>query len=120
MTLPLMLIRIHTTISGLRASQSKTLAKACKWIEACIPLVNAITKSCNAMILKDSEILGYFQCEQEGFGGGSNQPRRALERDADIVHVAIQSVVRVKDRYQELSQSQMSKLERISLPQWES
>ncbi len=39
----------------------------------------------------------------------------------DIVHVAIQSMVWVKDSYQELAQSQINKqLERILLPQWES
>jgi hypothetical protein len=120
MTLLRLLIRIRTTISDLWASRSKTLADAREWTDACIALVNAIAKSRDAMFLADSQISRFFQREQEGFGSGSKQPRRALERDADIVHVAIQSVVRVKDRYQELAKSQMNKLERILLPQWES
>ena len=120
MTLLRLLIRIRTTISDLWSSRSKALADARKWTDACIALINAIAKSRDAMFLADSQISRYFQCEQEGLGSSSQQPRRALEQDADIVHVAIQSVVRVKDRYQELAQRQMKRLERILLPQYES
>lgn len=35
----------------------------------------------------------------------------ALQQDADIVHVAVQSVVRVKDRYQEMAHKQIQKLD---------
>lgn len=122
MTVLRLLIRIRTTISDLWAHRSKALADAREWTDACVALINAIAKSRDAMFLADSQISRYFQREEEGFGnsGSSQQPRRALEQDADIVHVSIQSVVRVKDRYQELARRQMSRLERILLPQWES
>ncbi|KAL3775496.1 hypothetical protein ACHAW5_000241 [Stephanodiscus triporus] len=120
MTLLRLLIRIRTTISDLWAHRSKALADAREWTDACISLVSAIAKSSDAMVLADSQISRYFQREQEGFGSSSQQPRWALEQDADIVHVAIQSVVRVSARYQELAQRQINKLERILLPQWES
>ena len=44
----------------------------------------------------------------------------ALQQDADIVHVAVQSVVRVKDRYQEMAHKQIQKLQRLLRPQWDS
>jgi hypothetical protein len=120
MTLLRLLIRIRTTISDLSAFRSKAMADAREWTDACVALVNAIAKSRDALFLADSQISRYLQREEEGFGSSSQQPRRALEQDADIVHVSIQSVVRVKDRYQELARRQMSRLERILLPQWES
>jgi hypothetical protein len=56
MTLLRLLIHIRTAISNLWASRSKTLAKACKWTNLCMALVNAITKSCNAMSLWTVEL----------------------------------------------------------------
>ncbi|KAL3806797.1 hypothetical protein ACHAXA_010157 [Cyclostephanos tholiformis] len=123
MTLLRLLIRIRTTISDLWSHRSKELADAHAWTDACVSLVHASSRSRDAMFLADSQISRYFQREQEGLGGGSSSsrlPRKALEQDADIVHVAIQSVVRMKDRYQELANRQIAKLERILQPQWES
>ena len=113
-------IRIRITISDLWAHLSKFQADAREWTEACKSLVNAITKSRDAMHLADSEISRYFQFENVGYSSGIQQLRDALEQDAEVVHVAVQSIVRVKDRYTDLAQRQMNKLEGILRPQWES
>lgn len=113
-------IRIRTTISDLLAHQSKSQADAHEWNDACISLVSAIAKSRDAMHLADSEISRYFQFEHVGYSSSVQYLRDALEQDAMIVHVAIQSVVRRNDRFTELAQREMNKLERILQPQWES
>lgn len=113
-------IRIRITISDLWAHLSKFQADARDWSEACKSLVNAITKSRDAMYLADSEISRYFQFENVGYSSGIQQLQDALEEDAEVVHVAVQSIVRVKDRYTFLAKRQMNKLEGILRPQWES
>jgi hypothetical protein len=130
MTFLRLLIRIRTSTSDLWAFQSKALADAHAWTEACVGLVNAITKSREAMSLADSQISRYyFQREQEEQNHNTRnndnsdtgrQQLEALQLDADIVHVAVQAVVQGKDRYHELAQRQISRLERILRPQWES
>ena len=129
MTLLRLLIRIRTSTSDLWAYQSKGLADAHRWTEACVALVNAIAKSRQAMFLADNQISHYYfqrelqeqQQQQQGLSdANTKQLLEALQQDADIVHVAVQSVVRVKDRYQELAHKQMQKLQRILRPQWES
>ena len=118
MTLLRLLIRIRTTMGDLWSHQSGTLAYAHEWADACAFLIRAITSIREAMHLADGQISRYFQYERED--GPSVRQRRALEEDADIVHVAIQSVVRTRDRYQDLAHRRMRKLERELLPQWES
>jgi len=136
MTLLRLMIRIRTSTGDLWAYQSKGLADAHRWTEACVALVNAIAKSRDAMFLADDQISQYyFQREllQEQQLQGQHHPAaaaapaantqlllEALQQDADIVHVAVQSVVRVKDRYQELAEKQIQKLQRILRPQWDS
>ena len=67
MSLLRLFIRIRITISDLWAHLSKFQADAREWTEACKSLVNAITKSRDAMHLADSEISRYFQFENVNY-----------------------------------------------------
>jgi hypothetical protein len=74
--------------------------------------------------LADDQISKYFQQEEEEeiHGNRHHQARNRkhdLQEDADIVHVAVQSLLLQRDQYAAAAKRQMGRLQRILQPQWQ-
>ena len=117
-----LVIRILTSSSDLWAAKGGILAHRHEWALGAAALQCAISKIQKALELADTQISRYYHhfSKTRGNTGKQQEKLHALQDDADIVHVAVQSLVRVRDKYISSANREKEYLERILRPQWES
>lgn len=118
MTILRLLIRIGTSSSDLWTAKGRALSAAHEWTAGADALQQAIHKVRQALDLADTEITKFYL--PTGPTNNTLQRQQELQEDADIVHVAIQSLVRARDKYIQMAKRQIQYLEQILQPQWES
>lgn len=132
MALLRLVIRIHTSTSDLWAFKGNAMAAAHDWMPGATALQCAIQAIHKALELADAQISKYYHQQQQQQPGGlrnkaqeevdpvQRQRQRELQADADIVHVAVQALVRARDKYIQAAERQVQRLEKILQPQWQS
>lgn len=117
------LIRIGTYIADLYAQQGSFMAQQYHaWTEGAQALCVSLVQMRTSLELADDQISKYFQQEEEQqqpqATRNQNSRKQGLQEDADIVHVAAQSLLFQRERYLQTAKRQIAKLNRILQPQW--
>jgi hypothetical protein len=122
-----LLIRVFTSQADLYAHKARMLSMNRRWMEGAGALQSATGALQNAMGLADSEITKYLMQEvaEISFFGSismyaeSARRKHQLQKDADIVHVTVQSVIKDRNQFLQLAEQQVERLKRKLMPQWE-
>lgn len=134
MTVLRLLIRLGTYIADIYARKGSFLAQQHHaWTEGAQAMVTSIVHMRTSLQRADDQISKFFQLQEEAVvvvsqrssghphNSKNNQMRqKELVQDADIVHVAVQSLFAQRDKYHQAAKRQISKLKRILYPQWRS
>jgi hypothetical protein len=116
MDLRRLIIRICTSQSDLWAYKASSFVHDRQWSLGAEALQCSIAKIQQALELADAQISKWY-AEEEDENGSRQQE---LMQDADIVHVAVQSLIRQRDDYRAAALRQTASLQRQLEPQWKS